>query len=324
MRRAPLALIAGGAAAYAGASWLLSRSVAGILVSGEGLTPCAARREDLLSALSEAGASVHDFRFEGSFRDPVELAAVFATPGEPSGRPTVVFLHGKGGNAAEWAPDAARAISLGFNALVPDLRAHRPSGGAFVTFGFLEKEDLALAVAEAGRRFGLDRSRLGVHSCSAGSSVALEWAGREPGIRALWLESPFADPKRMARHYLSVATGLPAWLLGLTTEWAVRRAVGRIRRALDLPPGVGLDHLDPIAAAQAVRVPICLVFGARDRLVPPRFTHRLAEVLPPGSSVWNPRGAGHCHHDDEAERVEREEYVARWTAFFAGELAKGV
>ncbi len=321
MRRAPLALLAGGAAAaYVGASWLLSRRVAGILVSGEGLTPCAARREDLLANLIGTGATVHDFRFTGSFRDPVELAAVFATPGDPAGRPTVVFLHGKGGNAAEWAPDAVRALSLGFNALVPDLRGHRPSGGAYVTFGFLEKEDLALAVAEAGRRFGLDPQRLGVHSCSAGSSVALEWAAREPGIRGLWLESPFADPRQMARHYLSIATGLPPWSLGLTTAMAVRRAVGGIRRMLDLPPGVGLDHLDPIAAASAVRVPICLVFGDRDRLVPPRFTHRLAEALPQGSTVWNPRDAGHCHHDDEAEKVEREEYAARWTTFFIREL----
>ena len=323
-RRVPLAILAGGAAYVAG-SWALSRSVASRLLSSRGLAPLRETREDLIAALEKAGARVSDFRHSGAVRSPVELAAVFAspreTPASASRRATVVFLHGKGGGSGEWAPDAVRAVSQGFNALVPDLRGHAPSGGAFFTFGFLEREDMAIAVRVAAERFGLDPSRIGVHSCSAGSSVALEWAAREPRIRAIWLESPFADARAMARRYLSKATRIPPALLGLTTAFALRRAVGTVREALLLRrPGEGLEELDPIGAAASIRAPICLVHGQRDGLVPPSFAARLADALPAGSTVWRPRAAGHCHHDDEAQRVEREEYLRRWTDFFSRAL----
>jgi pimeloyl-ACP methyl ester carboxylesterase len=321
-RRFPLALLAGGAA-YVGGSWLLSRRVAERLVSSRGLAPLRETREDLIGALSEAGVEVTDFRFEGGARSPVELAAVFATPGDPSTRATIVFLHGKGGGSGEWRPDALRAVGEGYNVLVPDLRGHPPSRGGFFTFGYLEREDMAAMLRRAKERFRLDPTRIGVHSCSAGSSVALEWAAREPRIRAIWLESPFADARAMAQRYLSKATGIPPALLGLTTWFALRRAVRAVREALCLlEKGEGLQELDPIAAAAAIRAPICLVHGRLDGLVPPHFAAELAESLPSGSTIWRPQAAGHCHHDDEAQRVEKDEYLRRWTEFFANALGR--
>ncbi|MFY9551412.1 MAG: alpha/beta fold hydrolase [Thermoanaerobaculia bacterium] len=229
----------------------------------------------------------------------------------------MLFLHGKGGNASEWRPDAARALSLGYNVLLPDLRGHGKSGGTFFTLGFLEKDDLALTVAAAHDGFGIDAGRLGIHSCSAGSSVALEFAAGRPGVRAIWLESPFADSFAMARHYLSRATRVPAPLLDLTTRWAIRRAVGRIRRELALPPGKeGIDRVDPLAAVARVTSAVLLVHGTEDRLVPPRFTERLAAALPAHSAIWNVRGAGHCHHADEPEAVATLAYAKKWEEFF--------
>ncbi len=250
----------------------------------------------------------------------MSLAAIYAAPAGAGPRPTILFLHGKGGSSAEWQPDALRALSLGYGVLLPDLRAHRPSGGEFVTYGFLEKDDLANALAHA-RRFGLDPERIGLHACSAGSTVALEFAAGRSGVRALWLESPWADAREMARHYLSVATGLPAWLLDLTTRLAVRRALARIRRDLGLPAG-GDDfgRVDPVRSLGEARGRVCLVSGERDELVPPLFVRRLEESLPPGSLVWRAAGAGHCHHDDEAARVSPDEYERRWREFFVENL----
>ena len=320
-RKTWLALALGGGASFVGASYLAARALADRLISSEGLGPTLARREDLLEALRGAGATVRDYRHRGSAMDPAELAAIFASPGAPEGRPTILFLHGKGGNSAEWQPDALRALSRDYNVLLPDLRAHAPSGGKFVTYGFLEKEDLANAVAAAAERFGLDSQRLGLHACSAGCTAALEFAAGRSGVRAIWLESPYADPLEMARHYLSVATGLPPWMLALTTRWAVDRALSRIRRELGLPGRGGMDRVDPVRSLSRVGGRVCLVYGERDELVPPRFARRLAACLPPGSSVWRAAGAGHCHHEDEPEKVMREEYERRWAEFFEESLA---
>jgi pimeloyl-ACP methyl ester carboxylesterase len=320
-RRLGLALLAGGGGVFVGASYLAARALSHRLISSSGLGPTLVDREDLLEVLRESGASVFDFRHSGSVRDPVSLSAIFATPQGAAPRPTILFLHGKGGNSAEWQPDALRALALGYGVLIPDLRAHRPSGGEFVTYGFLEKDDLGNALEHA-RRFGLDPERIGLHACSAGSTVALEFAAGRSGVRALWIESPWADAREMARHYLSVATGLPAWLLDLTTRLAVRRALARIRKELDVTGGDDAlaAGVDPVRSLGEVRGRVCLVYGERDELVPPRFVRRLEESLPPGSLVWRAAAAGHCHHDDEAERVDPVEYRRRWEGFFLENL----
>ena len=253
----------------------------------------------------------------GSPRLPVELSSTFASPGEPDRRATLLFLHGKGGNSSEWEPDALRALAQGYNVLLPDLRAHGKSGGTMFTLGFLEKDDLALTLAAAHERFGIDPDRIGIHACSAGSSVALEFAAGRSGIRAIWLESPFAEPREMARHYLSRATKVPASLLTLTAHWAISRAVARVRRELGVERAAGgIELLDPIAAVARVTAAILLVHGEDDRLVPQRFTRRLAAALPPRSAVWNVAGAGHCHHEDEPAATAKMAYARRWEEFF--------
>jgi pimeloyl-ACP methyl ester carboxylesterase len=151
--------------------------------------------------------------------------------------------------------------------------------------------------------------------------VALEFAAGRSGVRAIWLESPFADTFAMARHYLSRATRVPAPLLDLTTRWAIHRAIGKIRSELGLPPGSqGLDRVDPVTAMARVTSPILLVHGTEDRLVPPHFTQKLAAALPPHSGVWNVSGAGHCHHADEPAAAAKLAYAKKWEEFFRNYL----
>ncbi len=316
LQRVGAAATAGGVL-YVGASYFASRVLARRLLSPEGLGPAPGRHEDLLAALESAATVVANLRHRGSARLPVELAATFASPGAPETRPTIVFLHGKGGDASEWEPDALRALRLGYNVLLPDLRGHGRSGGTFFTLGLLEKDDLALTLAAARDGFGIDAERVGIHSCSAGSSVALEFAAQRPEIRAIWLEAPFGRPREMARHYLSRATGLPPATLTLATQWAIGRAIGRLRAELgplDGEDGRGL--VDPIRAIRRVTAAVLLVHGEDDRLVPARFTRELAAALPARGAVWSVSGAGHCHHADEPQAAARLAYERKWAEFF--------
>ena len=319
-----LGLLSAAGGVFVAASWFAARRLAARLVSTTGLGPTTSTREDFLDALARVASVVNEFRHPGSHRDPVDLGATFASPGDPSHRPTLLFLHGKGGHSSEWKPDALRALGLGYNVLVPDLRGHGSSGGAYMTFGLLEKEDLGNAIDAARELWGIAPARVGLHSCSAGSAVALALAAHRTDVRALWLESPFADPREMARHYLSAATGVPSWLLALTTRWAVARTVARVKGDLDLEDVEGgLEKTDPVEAVRRIRCPIALVYGAADRLIPPRFVESLVAELPAGSEVFRVPNAGHCHHPDEAQEVAAGEYLRRWTAFFGRHLPVG-
>ncbi len=290
-------------------------SPAGILLSPVGLAPATASVEAFRSTAREAvgpAGSVEVFTHDGDPREPARLSSLFATPGRPETRGTVLFLHGKGGCGAEWTPDTVRALGLGFNVLVPELRGHPPSTGERITYGIFETVDLVLLLDFAATRFGVNRARLGIDGCSMGALLALHLAAAAPPA-ALWLQAPFGDMKEMAAHYLHRATGLPAVLFSLP----VRFLMQRIART----EGLDLSQADPVRAARRVTCPTVVVHGEDDGLVPIRFAPRVYKALAGEKTFWRVPRCGHCHHADEPQVRERAEYERRWTEFFRPLLA---
>jgi len=291
------------------------RSLAGILFSPVGLAPATASVEAFHAAVRAAmgpDGRMEILTHDGDPREPARLSALFATRGRPETRGTLLFLHGKGGCGAEWRPDAVRALRLGFNVLVPELRGHPPSTGARITYGILETGDMLRLLDLAESRFGVARTRLGVDGCSMGALVALHLAAAASPA-ALWLQAPFGDMQAMAAHYLHRATGLPAFLFALP----VRILIRRIART----EGLDLSEADPMRAARRVACPAVVVHGEDDDLVPIRFAPRVYEALAGEKSFWRVPRCGHCHHADEPQAVVRAEYERRWTEFFQLRLA---
>jgi pimeloyl-ACP methyl ester carboxylesterase len=286
------------------------RSLAEILLSPVGLAPVTASTEAFRMAVAAAAGDagvVETLVHDGDPEEPARLVTLFASPGRPETRPTLLFLHGKGGGGAEWTKDAVRSLRLGFNVLVPELRGHPPSTGARITFGIRETNDLLLLLDLARARFGVEAARLGIDGCSYGSLLAVQLAAaRMPA--ALWLQSPFGDLRAMAVHYLHRATGLPRVFL----EGPVRLLVRRIEKTEKLD----LSRADPVAAARRVTCPATVVHGEADALVPIRFSPRLYEALAGPKTFWRVPACGHCHHADEPQAVVPAEYERRWTEFF--------
>ena len=291
------------------------RSFAGLLLSPVGLAPVTASAEAFREAVhTAAGRSgiVETLVHDGDPRESARLVTLFASPGAPPTRPTLLFLHGKGGAGSEWTRDAVRALRLGFNVLVPELRGHPPSTGARVTYGIFETNDLLLLLDRVNARFGVTAARLGIDGCSMGALLALQLAAARPPA-ALWLQSPFGDLREMAVHYLHRATALPPWLLRAPVRALVRR--------LERTEGLDLAAVDPVAAARRVTCPAAVVHGEADALVPIRFSPRLYEALAGPKTFWRVPACGHCHHPDEPQAVVRDEYERRWTEFFLRHVA---
>jgi len=255
---------------------------------------------------------VETFEHEGDPGEPVRLVAHAASTGGPGRRATVLFLHGKGGFAAEWRRDAVRALRHGFDVLVPQLRGHPPSGGRWITYGVREPGDLALLVGEAARRFGFDPAHLGLDGASMGALLALHVAAGNPAVKALWLRSPFADLGAMAEQYVGRATGLPRGLVALPARLAVAWA--------ERTTGRPLSGLDPLGAARRVSCPAVVVHGEADELVPVSFALPVFAALAGEKELWIVPRAGHEHHADEPSGLHAAAYGRRWTAFFRKNL----
>ena len=275
----------------------------------------AALESAFLPALREAAGPrgfVETFEHDGDPAEPARLVAHLASPGAPGRRATLLFLHGKGGFAAEWRRDAVRALRIGYNVVVPQLRAHAPSGGRRITYGLREKGDVALLVAEAERRFGVGARRLGLDGASYGALVALHVAADDARVRALWLRSPFADLPAMAAQYVARATGLPRALVSLPARLWVALAA----RSTGLP----LAALDPLQAARQVSCPAVVVHGEADELVPVALAPPVHAALGGPKELWIVPRAGHEHHPDEPSGLHAAAYARRWTAFMSRHL----
>ncbi|MBL8115765.1 MAG: alpha/beta hydrolase [Acidobacteria bacterium] len=249
---------------------------------------------------------------DGDPRRPARIHALFASPGDAHSRATIAFLHGKGGAGREFRCDAVRALREGFNVLVPELRAHAPSTGDLISYGYHESIDLSLLLSAAASRFGLDPAWLGIDGCSMGSVIALKHAAETQAVRGLWLQSPFGDLPRMALHYLHRATGLPQALLSLPA----RLVLASVKRSTGIP----LEELDPAVLAPRVRCPVTVIHGEDDTLVPLAFVPRLYEALPEPKDLWILPRCGHCHHVDEPQALHARVYAERWTRFFRAAL----
>lgn len=261
----------------------------------------------LREAAGEKGFAA-TFQHDGDTEEPARLVAHLASPGTPRRRPTIIFLHGKGGFAAEWRRDAARALRLGYNVLLPELRGHAPSGGRRITYGLREAQDLRLLVAHSARRFRIDARRLGLDGASMGALLALRLAAGNPAVRALWLRSPFGDISAMAAQYLARRVGLPCFLVALPARFFVAIA-GRTS-------GLPLSGLDPLHAARQVACPAVVVHGEADTLVPLSLGRLVFEALGGEKELWIVPRAGHEHHPDEPSGLHAAAYARRWAAFF--------
>jgi haloalkane dehalogenase len=62
-------------------------------------------------------------------------------------------------------------------------------------------------------------------------------------------------------------------------------------------------------ALSQLQVPLLILWGSRDRLIPPSEGKRLIQYAPNGTLIYL-EGMGHCAHDENPERVNRE--ILNW------------
>lgn len=106
--------------------------------------------------------------------DGLQLQAVFY-PGTSD--KTVIWVHGYTSHAErESAYPGLFYHSLGYNVLIPYLRAHGPSKGKYISFGALEHRDMMKWVDEVNRRY--PDGRIALHGLSMGGGIVLDLADK--------------------------------------------------------------------------------------------------------------------------------------------------
>jgi len=185
--------------------------------------------------------------------------------------PTVLFVHGWNGNAAQFSGFVPPLVRAGYYVAAPDLPAHGSSGGTRTNL-----RELADAVARLGRRVG-PIDAIVAHSFGAAATVIALAEGLE--ARRVVLIAPPVDLDRYVRGFAG-AVGLSRRSTDGMVELPARRVGGR--RLFDIQALAG-----GLQKGRAV-----VLHDPADREVPFPEGAALAFAWP-GTTLVPVEGAGH-------------------------------
>ena len=253
-------------------------------------------------------------------------AHVHAVTGGPADGPPVVFIHGWGIHSYLWRHNVGALVAAGYRVLALDLPGHGASSVP-ITPGAYTLAALTTYVREVLDSFGVPRAP--IIAQSMGGRVAVELALRAP-VRVshlmLFGSVGFGEAPRTVplAGYLPLPRHVPSSLFVRRWMVALGKAFAYGKRGTFLPddvdaywraaqrPGVlqalrqALVEFDwrELTPDQlgALRLPVLVVFGTRDRTIRPRHTAALVAALPQGRLQWIV-DAGHVVNEEVPDEV---------------------
>ncbi|MEM7146614.1 MAG: alpha/beta fold hydrolase [Verrucomicrobiota bacterium] len=185
-------------------------------------------------------------------------------------RGTVLWLHGKNSIKENAFPIAERFVAAGFNFICYDARAHGQSTGKYITYGPREADDVTTILDAAEEKF--DRTQLAPYAAfgnSLGGAVILQSLAREPRLRAGVTVSAFADLNQLIKEHTNRKFPVPVGpLRNVVLKYAAWRA------------GFNPYFASPVTHAQTIEVPVMIVHGQNDRLIPPHHAQQIYDAIP--------------------------------------------
>jgi fermentation-respiration switch protein FrsA (DUF1100 family) len=178
-------------------------------------------------------------------------------------------------------------LANGYSGLMPDSRAHGRSGGAFVTYGLLEKHDLLNWVHWLREEGCTDVYGLGE---SLGASILIQASAVEPAFRAIAAECPYADLETVAEYRTGKVLHVPGSIAPFLSKIIVRGGIIYAR----LRYGIDFTQVSPISDMASTTAPILLIHGVEDSETPPWHSQRLVQANP-RAVLWLVPGAGHVN-----------------------------
>jgi len=170
--------------------------------------------------------------------------------------PAIAYGHGNAADRRQWLPVALAVHEAGFAQLLFDFTGRGESDGEVISLGAHEAGDLRSALDALAARPEVDPLRLAVGGRSMGAAAALFLAAEDARVKALVLDSPFADLSELVDRTIAgfhVPSAILRPILMEIAGWRAHYEPTSVR---------------PIEAIRKVKAPILLFHGTKDTLVP--------------------------------------------------------
>ena len=179
--------------------------------------------------------------------DDLELVAWWRPPPQKNA-PVLVYFHGNAGNIGGRASKARPYLDAGWGVLLTSWRGYSGNPGNPTEQGLYSDARAALKFLAEN---GVSRENIVLYGESLGSGVAVQMAFESrPAFRALVLEAPYSSIIDIAARRFPFA---PA-------RWLVR------------------DQFDSITKIAGIHIPVLVVHGERDEVIPVEFGRALFDA----------------------------------------------
>ena len=184
----------------------------------------------------------------------------------------IIVVHGLDSNRARdpdlYMPLIRDLRDRGFSVIMFDMRAHGESDGEIMSAGYFERYDVLGAMDVVETRFGIPAERIGVLGFSMGGVAALLGAAEEPRLRALVVDSAFANIDDLFASEVADRTPLPEWTIGVLKPGM--EIVARVRY------GIPLSALKPEEFVGELDIPLLLTHSEDDDRIATDHSERIA------------------------------------------------
>jgi dipeptidyl aminopeptidase/acylaminoacyl peptidase len=217
--------------------------------------------------------------------------------------PVIVVVHGSEGNRAYPADRmlgiVRDLVSHGYNVLTFDMRGHGESDGEHISAGLYEKNDL-LGATDYIRGRGIE-NRIGILGFSMGAAVCLITAPESEEIDAVVADAAYADVVSIIESEFAERSDLPGFFIPIILSMT--------RTIYD----VDFAAIKPEEAVKETSVPVFIIHGEQDAMIPVEHAYRLKEASQnPDSKLWIVPEAQHAN----SYLVRPAEYKEQVTSFF--------
>jgi alpha-beta hydrolase superfamily lysophospholipase len=205
---------------------------------------------------------------------------------------TVVLCHGYGAEKSSMLDKAYVLLDAGYNVLLPDLGGAGTSEGNECTIGYKEAEEVKACVRYLHVK---DDQPVFLLGTSMGAAAVMRACSTESlPVKAMILECPFGSMRQTVKNRFEMV-GVPSFLLAdLLVFWGGAQN------------GFNAFSHNPEDYARRIKLPVLLLYGAKDDRVKPSETQRIYDHLAgPKKRVQYPL-AGHENYLNQ--------YRTQWTA----------
>lgn len=199
------------------------------------------------------------------------------------GAPLAILCHGyRGTPSRDFCGGADICFNMGINVLLIEERAHCTSEGHTITFGVKERYDVLSWANYAVSRFGSELKIL-LAGISMGGGTVLMASGLRlpPNVRGILADCPFTSPAEMIMEF------------GRAKKLPMKIAYPMAGMAAKLLGNFSLTDADAVEAVMNTKVPILIIHGEADGLVPQEMSRRIAEANPEKIRRYTFPGADH-------------------------------